>query len=85
MTVKIIYNETNQIGVPESAVTVQGNTAFVYVVNSDAAEKTNIEIGKRNFGKVSVISGLNEGDLVVVKGNENIRPNQYVKIKKNNK
>ena len=45
MTVKIIYNETNQIGVPESAVTVQGNTAFVYLVNNDAAEKINIEIG----------------------------------------
>ena len=32
MTVKIIYNETKEIGVPESAVTIQGNTAFVYVI-----------------------------------------------------
>ena len=32
MTVKVIYDEINQIGVPESAVTIQGNTAFVYVV-----------------------------------------------------
>ena len=29
MTVKIIYDEINQIGVPESAVTIQGSTAFV--------------------------------------------------------
>ena len=58
MTVKIIYDEKNQIGVPESAVTIQGNTAFVYTVNDDIAEKKNIEIKKRNFGKVSVISGL---------------------------
>jgi multidrug efflux pump subunit AcrA (membrane-fusion protein) len=35
MTVKIIYDEKNQIGVPESAVTIQGNTAFVYTVNED--------------------------------------------------
>ena len=28
MTVKIIYDEINQIGVPESAVTIQGNTSF---------------------------------------------------------
>ena len=34
MTVKIIYEETNEIGVPESAVTIQGQTAFVYVVNN---------------------------------------------------
>ena len=39
MTVKVIYDETKQIGVPESAVTIQGNTAFVYVVDTDIAEK----------------------------------------------
>lgn len=32
MTVKIIYDEIQQIGVPESAVTIQGDTAFVYTV-----------------------------------------------------
>ena len=80
MTVKIIYNETNQIGVPESAVTVQGNTAFVYVVNNDAAEKINIEIGKRNFGKVSVLSGLNEGDVVIAEGVSKVRDKAKVKI-----
>ena len=80
MTVKIIYNETNQIGVPESAVTVQGNTAFVYVVNNDAAEKKNIEIGKRNFGKVSVLSGLNEGDVVIAEGVSKVRDKVKVKI-----
>ena len=80
MTVKIIYNETNQIGVPESAVTVQGNTAFVYVINNDAAEKTNIEIGKRNFGKVSVLSGLNEGDVVIAEGVSKVRDKAKVKI-----
>ena len=39
MTVKIIYNEINQIGVPESAVTIHGNTSFVYIVKDDIAEK----------------------------------------------
>ncbi|MDC3157220.1 efflux RND transporter periplasmic adaptor subunit [Candidatus Pelagibacter bacterium] len=80
MTVKIIYNETNQIGVPESAVTVQGNTAFVYVINNNTAEKTNIEIGKRNFGKVSVLSGLNEGDVVITEGVSKVRDKVKVKI-----
>ena len=48
MTVKIIYDEIQQIGVPESAVTIQGDTAFVYTVTDDAAKKQNIKIGKRN-------------------------------------
>ena len=32
MTVKIIYEETKEIGVPESAVTIQGETAVVYTL-----------------------------------------------------
>ena len=80
MTVKIIYDEINQIGVPESSVTVQGNTAFVYTVNDDTAEKKNIEIGKRNFGKVSVISGLNEGDTIISEGVSKVRDKGKIKI-----
>ncbi len=80
MTVKIIYNETKEIGVPESAVTIQGNTAFVYVINNDIALKKNIKIGKRNFGKVSIISGINEGDLVVSEGVSKVRDKTKIKI-----
>ena len=80
MTVKVIYDETNQIGVPESAVTIQGNTAFVYVVNADTAEKKNIKMGKRNFGKVSIVSGINEGDMVISEGVSKVRNKAKVKI-----
>jgi len=80
MTVKIIYDETYQIGVPESAVTIQGDTAFVYTVTDDAAKKQSIKIGKRNFGKVSAITGLNEGDIVIVEGISKVRDRVKVKI-----
>ena len=80
MTVKVIYDEINQIGVPERAVTIQGNTAFVYTVKDDTAEKKDIIIGKRNFGKVSVISGINEGDFVITEGVSKVRNNAKIKI-----
>ena len=80
MTVKIIYEETDEIGVPESAVTIQGETAFVYVVNDETAEKKDIKIGKRNFGKVSILSGINEGDLVISEGVSKVRDKAKVKI-----
>ena len=80
MTVKIIYEETDEIGVPESAVTIQGETAFVYIVNDEIAEKKDIKIGKRNFGKVSIISGINEGDLVISEGVSKVRDKAKVKI-----
>ena len=80
MTVKIIYDEIDQIGVPESAVTMQDNTAFVYTVDKDVVEKRNIEIRKRNFGKVSVLSGLNEGEVVIAEGVSKVRDKAKVKI-----
>ena len=80
MTVKIIYDEVNQIGVAESSVTIQGNTSFVYIVKNNTAEKRNIKIGNRNFGKISVESGIEEGDLVISEGVSKVRNKSKVKI-----
>ena len=82
LTVKIIYNETQHLSVPESAVVIQGKTAFVYVVKNEIAVKNDIEIGKRNFGKVSILSGLTEGDKVISEGISKVRDNLKVKILK---
>jgi membrane fusion protein (multidrug efflux system) len=80
MTAKVIYNEENQVGVPESALTIQGDTAFVYVVIEGMAEKRNVVIGKRNFGKVSIVSGVSEGDIVISEGISKVRSKTKVKI-----
>jgi membrane fusion protein (multidrug efflux system) len=80
LTVKIIYNEVQQIGVPESSVTIQGKTAFVYVVNEETVDKKNIKIGKRNFGKVSVLEGVSEGDKIVTEGVSKVRDKSKIKI-----
>jgi len=80
LTVKIIYDEIQQIGVPESSVTIQGKTSFVFVVNGETVDKKNIQIGKRNFGKVSVLDGLSEGDRIVVEGVSKVRDKSKIKI-----
>ena len=84
MTIKVIYEETKQIGVPESAVTIQGKTAFIYKINNNIAEKKNVKIGKRNFGKVSILSGISEGDQIISEGVSKVRNNSKVKIIKPN-
>ena len=43
-------------------------------------KKKNIKIGKRNFGKVSIVSGLNEGDMVISEGVSKVRNKAKVKI-----
>ena len=42
----------------------------------------NIVVGKRNYGKVSVLSGISEGEEVVVEGVSKVRNNLKVKILK---
>ena len=80
MTVKVIYNETDQIGITESAVTIQGDTAFVFIVNNDTAQQKNIKIGTRNFGTVSVLSGLSEGNVVISEGVSKVRNKAKIKV-----
>ncbi len=80
MTVKIIYDEVEQIGVPESAITTQGKTAFIYKVVDNTAEKVNVIIGKRNFGKVSILSGILEGDQVIIEGVSKVRNKSKIRI-----
>ena len=42
--------------------------------------KKNVVIGKRNFGKVSIISGISEGDKVISEGVSKVRNKSKVKI-----
>ena len=80
MTVKIIYDESMQIGIPESSVTIQGKKSFVFIVNNETAEKREVKIGKRNFGKISILSGIAEGEKVVSEGISKVRNKSKVKI-----
>ena len=52
----------------------------VYIVKNETAEKRNIKIGNRNFGKISVDSGITEGDLVISEGVSKVRNKSKVKI-----
>jgi membrane fusion protein (multidrug efflux system) len=50
------------------------------VVTNEVAEKRNVAIGKRNFGKVSIVSGVSEGDLIISEGVSKVRNKVKVKI-----
>ena len=55
---------------------------MVYIFNQGKAEQKFIKIGSSIGNKIEILQGLKEGQLVVIKGNENLRPNQSIKIKK---
>jgi membrane fusion protein (multidrug efflux system) len=73
LTVEVVTAERNALVVPESAVFQVQNRAYVYLADGDTARQQQIEVGARRFGVVEVLSGLEEGDLVVVEGTIKLR------------
>ena len=81
LDIQIIYNETQEIGVPENSLLIQGDTAFAYkVLEDNTIEKIEVKIGKRNYGKVSIRDGLSEGDKIVKEGISKVRDKIKIKI-----
>ena len=84
LEITINYNERSSLGVPDTSMMIEGSKSYVYKVSEDnIANKTEIEIGIRNSGFIEIISGLDEGELVVAEGLKKVRPRSEIKpIKK---
>ena len=81
LNAEIIYNKVQAIGVSESSILVQGKTNFVYkVLEDNSVEKMEVEVGKRSFGKVMVLNGLNLNDKIIKEGISKVRNKMKVKI-----
>jgi hypothetical protein len=66
--------------VPKDAIVTQNNSNFIYIVNEGAAQPLPVTTGMAYEDKIQVIGPVQTGQLVVVKGNERLMPNQPVKI-----
>jgi len=84
LEVVINYNERNSLAIPDTSMMVEGSKTYVYKVSKDnITNKTEIEIGIRDSGFIEVISGLNEGEIIVAEGLKKVRPKGKIKpIKK---
>ena len=84
LEIDVNYNERNSLGIPDTSMMVEGSKYFVYKVSEDnIANKTEIEIGIRNNGFIEIISGLDEGEIIVAEGLKKVRPKGEIKpIKK---
>jgi multidrug efflux system membrane fusion protein len=55
--------------VPDTAVQRNGDTAYVYVLSNDQTVHVRpVQVGLSNEGRAEILSGLQNGDVVVVKG-----------------
>jgi len=70
--------------VPKDAIVSQNNANFIYIVNEGAVQPMPVSTGMAYEDKIQVIGPVQTGQLVVVKGNERLMPNQPVKILNDN-
>ncbi len=71
--------------IPKDALIPSASKQFVYIFDKGSAKQKFIQSGISVGNKIEILKGLEEGQLVVVKGNENLRPNQPIKLKRNKK
>ena len=80
LEVTIRYNEKNSLGVPDTAVLLEGSKKYVYkVLENNTVEKIEIETGIRNKGNLEVVSGLQRDDKVVAEGLSKTSPGEKIK------
>ena len=67
------------VTIPRAAVLTDQQGDYVYVVGEDnKAIRTNVQLGQASATDASVLSGLKEGQLIVLDGLQRVRPGQPV-------
>ena len=80
LEITLSTNKRDSLSIPDTSIILEGNKAYVYKVSKEnIANRSEIQIGLRNEGKVEVTSGLNEGDIIVAEGLKKVRPNGKIK------
>jgi len=79
LTVAVVTAERTALVVPEGSVFQVQNRAYVYVVDGDTVHQRQIEVGGRRFGVVEVLSGLQDGEPIVVEGIVKLREGARVR------
>ena len=84
LDISVKFNLRNSLSVPDTSIMMEGEKSYVYTVSDkNIANKTEVEIGLRNNGKVEILSGVNLNDQIVAEGLKKVRPRGKIKpIKK---
>ena len=80
MTVSLVKSEGRALMLAEQALVPESDDQYVYRVVDGKAVKTLVETGRRRPGEVEVVSGLDEGDLVVIEGTIKLRDGAAVTL-----
>jgi len=80
LEITVKFNLRNALSVPDTSIMMEGEKSYIYKVSDEnITNKTEVDIGSRNDGKVEILSGLNEGDQIVAEGLKKVRPRGKIK------
>ncbi len=69
------------VAIPRDGLVLRGSNIFVMRVNDDnTVEKVSVETGIGLGGLVEVIGNIDQGDLIITRGGERLKPGQIVTI-----
>jgi len=75
-------NTDKALMIPTSAIIPEANTKKVFVVKNGIAKYVVIKTGVRRADAIEVLSGLNEGDTIIVSGILFVKPKSSIKFSK---
>ncbi|MDP1678297.1 MAG: efflux RND transporter periplasmic adaptor subunit [Bacteroidota bacterium] len=77
-----LNNKADYVVVPREAIVGSLKNAKVYVVKDNVAKLRSIVVRKETGTNIEILNGLNEGDVVVINGQSNLKDNATVVIRK---
>lgn len=76
----LVDRRKKAIVIPEAAIVQRGDGQFVYTVRDGKAALVKVGLGLRQTGRIEVVTGLNQGDIVVTAGQIKLRPGTQVRV-----
>ena len=82
----IVKVRKNAVVIPETALIPKDEDVNVFIIDADSkAQPRPVKVGIRMAGTVEIISGLTEGDKVIIEGFQKIGPGSKVTPRDPNK
>ncbi|MBY5988619.1 MULTISPECIES: efflux RND transporter periplasmic adaptor subunit [Roseovarius] len=81
MSLTLTLSESDALMVPEEAIVFQAAETYVFGVSDGVAIRTPVRTGQRQDGQVAILSGLQPGQEVAIRGLGRLRDGAEVKVK----
>ncbi|MFD0697284.1 efflux RND transporter periplasmic adaptor subunit [Paenibacillus sp. GCM10027628] len=66
--------------VPSLSIVREGGDSFVFILNGDTVQKRKVELGRLNETNQEIISGVKEGETLVISGQHQLKDQDKVKV-----